>query len=223
MRETISAVAFDIDGTLYSNGRFYFTILPYFLKNIRFFLKFNEVRKILHKTAPLADFYGYQAVLLAEKLDISNEKASELIQKYAYDGLVPYFEKVKPFAHVMETFQAFRKAGLKIGFLSDFPPSQKGNLWGLRNLSDVVLGSEECGALKPSKYPFGILAQALDVPFERILYVGNSISADVRGAKAVGMKTAYIMPFWRKLLNLPLREADISFKNYCQLKDFVLH
>ena len=65
-------------------------------------------------------------------------------------------------------------------------------------------------------------AKALNVPPEKILYVGNSIRADINGAKKAGMKTAYIMPFWRKILNKKLAQADISFKNYRQLKKIVL-
>ncbi|HBG35762.1 MAG TPA: HAD family hydrolase, partial [Treponema sp.] len=60
----IKAIAFDIDGTLYPNWRLNIRVLPYFLKNIRFFLAFKKVRDILHQTAPLGDFFEYQAQLL---------------------------------------------------------------------------------------------------------------------------------------------------------------
>ena len=63
----------------------------------------------------------------------------------------------------------------------------------------------------------------MEVKPTEVLYVGNSISADVKGAAAAGMKTAYLMPFWRRLFNKPLPEADISYKNYRQLKKFILN
>ena len=47
-----------------------------------------------------------------------------------------------------------KSAGLKIGILSDFPPSQKSDIWGIKELCDVCIGSEESGALKPSVYSF---------------------------------------------------------------------
>ncbi len=222
MREPISAGAFDIDGTLYPSRQLNVRVVFYVLRNLKFFLNFSAVRKILHKTAPLPDFFGYQAVLLGERMRIPREKAESMIREKAYDGLKPYFLRVKPYAHVLETCQAFKDAGLKLGILSDFPPEQKGGIWGIAALCDVVLGSEECGALKPSKYPFGLLAAKLELPFERILYVGNSLSSDIRGAKNAGMKTAYIMPLWRRLLRKKPPEADISFTGYRQLQDFVL-
>ncbi|MBQ3024501.1 MAG: HAD family hydrolase [Spirochaetaceae bacterium] len=218
----IEAIAFDIDGTLYSDMSLYIRILPYFLKRLPFFLAYNRARKILHRTAPLADFYEYQARLLAEELKISSQDAKKMIQENVYDGMKPFFKKIKAFKGVHVLFEECKKRNIKIGILSDFPPEQKGDIWGLAPMCDVIMGSEECGALKPSIYTFGSFAKALNVLPEKILYVGNSIRADINGAKKAGMKTAYIMPFWRKILNKKLAQADISFKNYRQLKKIVL-
>ncbi len=222
MMKDIEAIAFDIDGTLYSDMSLYIRILPYFLKRLPFFLAYNRARKILHRTAPLADFYEYQARLLAEELKIDSAKAKRMIQENVYDGMKPFFKKIKTFKGVHQLFEECKKRNLKIGILSDFPPEQKGDIWGLASMCDVIMGSEECGALKPSIYTFGSFAKALDVLPEKILYVGNSIKADITGAKRAGMKTAYIMPFWRKIFNKKLKQADISFKNYRQLMKIVL-
>ena len=115
-----------------------------------------------------------------------------------------------------------RAAGYRLALLSDFPPEQKGDVWGLIPYCELVLGSEKIGALKPSKYPFGVMAQALGVEFSQILYVGNSIRYDVKGAKNAGMKTAYLLSGWRKFFNKKLPEADISFANYRQFTDIVI-
>ena len=223
MKNAVKAVALEIDGTLYANWRLYVRIVPYVLKNMSFFLKYAKVRSVLHRTAPLGDFYEYQARLLALEMKIDNESAKQKITKIVYEGLAPYLKKVKPYSHIKETFLALKEAGYKLAILSDFPPSQKGDIWGTEHLFDVICGSEALGALKPSKYTFGILAAKLEVKPTEVLYVGNSISADVKGAAAAGMKTAYLMPFWRRLFNKPLPEADISYKNYRQLKKFILN
>ena len=176
----------------------------------------------MHKTAPLADFYEYQARILAEISKLKSPRAKEIINEICYDGLKKFFKKVKPYPYVYECIKSMKDAGLKIGILSDFPPEQKGDIWGIRALCDVCIGSEESGALKPSVYPFGILAQELDVPADRILYVGNSLKYDVLGAKGAGMKTAYILKGFKKLFNIKQPEADISFRNYRQLQKIVL-
>lgn len=223
MTTGIKAVAFDIDGTLYPSWRLYIHIIPYVLKNIRFFLKYRKVRAILHRTAPSGDFYEYQARLLALELGVDSATARQMIESIVYKGMVPYLKLVRPYAHIKETIQAFKDRGFKLAILSDFPPEQKGDIWGTRDLFDVICGSEELGALKPSKFTFGSLALKLGLPMEEILYVGNSVSADVEGAAAAGMKTAYLLPFWRWILKLPLKGADISFKDYRQLEESVLN
>ncbi len=222
MLDGIKVIAFDIDGTLYDSSRFYIRIIPYFIQNFGFYLKYNKVRKVLHKTAPLSDFYEYQARLLSEITGDSPEVSKEKIQNIVYDGMKPYFEKTKCFDGVPEAFARLREAGYRLAILSDFPTDQKGEMWGLLPYCDAVLSSEKTGALKPSKYPFGVLAQTLGVTPDQILYVGNSVKYDVQGASAAGMKTAYILPFWRRFFHKPLKLADINFSSYRQLVDIVL-
>lgn len=222
MLENISVIAFDIDGTLYHPLALYARAMGYFLRHLKFFLSFNKVRKILHRTAPLPDFYEYQARLLAEELDCPIQEAKDDIQRIVYDGLRPIFAKIKAFGYVRECFERLRNAGYRLALLSDFPPSQKGDTWGLLPYCELVLGSEEIGALKPSKYPFGVMAQALGVELSQILYVGNSVRYDVNGAKNAGMKTAYLLSGWRKVFHKSLPEADISFSNYRQFTDIVI-
>ena len=223
MVKNIKAVAFDIDGTLYPSVTFYLKLTGYVIKNIKFFMSFGKVRKVMHRTAPLADFYEYQSRLLAEELGVSSEEAKIKANDIVYEGLKPYFKKTKTYPFVYDTIVALKSSGLKIGILSDFPPEQKGSIWGIRTLCDVCIGSEESGALKPSKYPFGILCQKLELKPEEILYVGNSKKYDILGAKNAGMKTAYILKGWRKIFNIPLKEADFSFRNYRQLRNIVLN
>ena len=223
MKNEIQAIAFDIDGTLYSSASFYFRIAPYFLKHMRFFITYNKARKILHRTAPLADFYEYQSRLLEEIKPAFKGCGKQKIQEIVYDGLKPYFKKQKPYKYTMEVFQECKKRGIKIGILSDFPPEQKGEMWGLKEYCDVVMGSESLGALKPSIYVFGQLQMALGVPSKNILYVGNSVKADMDGAKNAGMQTAYIQTWFGRIFNKKPANADICFKNYRQFMKTVLN
>ncbi len=222
MMKDIKAVAFDIDGTLYPDWRLNVRLGWYFLKNLKFFLAYNKVRHTLHRTAVLPDFFEFQARLLAHELKITVEEAHLKINTIVYDGLMPFFPKIKPFKYIEECLQELKSHDLKLAILSDFPPEQKGDLWGFLPYFDVVLGSEVCGALKPSIYTFGTLAQKLNLEPHEILYVGNSIRSDIKGANNAGMKTAYIMPLIRKIFNKKLKIANISFKTYRQLSKIVI-
>ncbi len=223
-RADIDAVAFDIDGTLYPAFRLYRRLPFYFLKNLSFFSAFNKVRRILHDCRteilpgdnPGEAFRKKQAELLAEEMGISTGEAAEKIRSIIYDGLKPFFLNMKPFPFIHEVFSGLKTAGIKTGILSDFPPEQKGSVWGLSGYCDAVLSSEETGALKPSGTPFRALASSLGIPPERILYVGNSLKSDIRGASAAGMKTACILsPF--DFFNMKKKSAcDIYFYSYRQ-------
>ncbi|MBP5450719.1 MAG: HAD family hydrolase [Treponema sp.] len=220
--EGIKAVAFDIDGTLYADWKLNVRLAFYVLRHLTFFLRYSRVRDKMHRTAPLADFYEYQARLLAFAMRTTPEEAKDNIQKICYDGMKPYFRKFKPYPYTKECMEKLKEKGYKIGILSDFPPDQKGDIWGMRELCDVCIGSEESGALKPSLYPFGILAMKLGVRPGEVLYVGNSIRYDVRGSLNAGMRSAYLLKGWRKIFNKPPKDVDICFKNYRQLLDIVL-
>ena len=217
-----AAVAFDIDGTLYEDWKIQVLVFPYVLRHRSFFSAFARVRKTLHKKKFSPDFFSLQADLLAAELRVESIKARELAKKIVYDGLSPFFERITPCRDAYNTIAAFKNSGLKIALLSDFPPEQKGSVWGIAPLCDAVLSSEKTGALKPNAAPFDALADALGEPREKILYVGNSVHCDVRGAHGAGFKTAYFMPFWRRILSKPLKEADFSFKSYRQLQKIVL-
>ena len=217
-RAEISAVAFDIDGTLYADAALYARAAGHFLRNARFFAAFSKARKALHAESaaspPLEPFRERQARLLAGLLGCSAEAAAQKADEVIYSGLAPFFQKIKPHYYIEETFSALKNAGFKLGILSDFPPEQKGTVWGLAPLCDAVISAEAAGALKPSPVPFRALAEALGTPSERILYVGNSLRHDVEGARAAGLKTALILSK-RDIFNSKKKLAcDIYFYSY---------
>lgn len=222
MIDGIKAVAFDIDGTLYPQFRLNIRILFHFLRHGNVFYHFQCVRRQLRRSAPLPNLMRYQAVLMSERMKCSTEQAAEILDDIAYVGLEKYFNNIKPFKNVEETFASLKAAGYKIAILSDFPPEQKGEMWGLKPYCDKILSAEKIGALKPSKYTFGILAMELGLKPQEIMYVGNHAKYDIAGAKNAGMKTAYLEPLWRRIFHAHLREADVSFKNYRHFQSLVL-
>ncbi len=222
MRKEIDAVAFDLDGTLYPNYRFYSRLIPFILKEHRLLLAMGKARDVLRKKDHKGHFYDHQARIMAEILKDDPVSVKDKTEKLIYRGWEPLFKKIKVFSHVHETLKAFKDAGLKLGLLSDFPPEQKIEYLGLSGYWDVVLCSEEVNHLKPDPAPFLKLSELLSVPPERILYVGNSVSYDIIGAKGVGMKTALIRPVYKKVLSRKDGGADFVFTKYKQLYSYIL-
>lgn len=217
----ILAVGFDIDGTLYRQWKLHFLMFMHFLRYCQFFLRYGLARARLHKMPFLADFRGEQAKLMARLIGFgcTPERAAARLERIAYSGLSKFFDKMTPCDAVEETFRLLCEAGVKIALLSDFPPEQKGGLWGLKKYAAVTLGTENIGALKPSPVPFRVMAKMLEVDAKNILFVGNSAKYDIRGAKAAGMKTAHFESVFCHLLHLHIKDADISFAFYKQLID----
>ena len=223
----IDAVAFDIDGTLYRNLVFYIKVLPHYLKNWRFFMKFNKVRSMLRadkrNERGYNDLFRSQSGFLAKELGCTLQEAEQLITDIVYEGLRPYFEKINACKGAQELIHKLKEAGLKIALLSDFPPEQKGDIWGIKKDCDLLLSSELIGALKPSSKPFEELSEKLEVPVERILYIGNSHAYDVAGPKKLGMKAGWFVPWIRGMFGARSKIADITFWDYKQLDKFIFN
>ena len=221
----IDAVAFDIDGTLYRNIVFYTRVLPHYLKYWRFFRKFNKVRKMLRADKQneqgYDDLYGAQLNLLALELKCSREEAELQLNDIVYEGLRPYFEKIHACNGSPELIHRLKAAGFKIALLSDFPPEQKGEIWGIKKDCNLLLSSELIGALKPSSKPFEELAERLEVPVDRILYIGNSHAYDIAGPKKLGMKAGWFVPWIRGMFGARSKIADITFWKYSQLERYI--
>jgi putative hydrolase of the HAD superfamily len=229
MQKGIEGVAFDLDGTLYPNYRLNYKLLPAICKEIRLAAAFGKARSYFHNEpendpdCPPPDFYQRQTAFVAKILDIPLEETREKIERLIYHAWEIRFKTLKPFPHAPETLASLRKAGFKLGIMSDFPPETKLKYLGLSGIWDAELCTERCGMLKPHLLPFKELAAALALPPDKILYVGNSRPLDVAGACRGGMKTAWIKPplFPGKGRKKPM--PDFVFNDYRQLRDFMLH
>ena len=230
LSQLLKAVAFDLDGTLYPNYRLYSRVLPSFLLNPFFYGAFMEARRRLHSdhndsSEQGTSFYDRQASVMAELLGKTMEQTRLKLERLVYRGWEKYFTGIKIFPRLKETLFALKEAGFRLAVLSDLPPVQKLSLLGLEGFFDVVLSSEETGALKPSGVPFNVLARELNLEPGEILYIGNSLRFDIKGAKSAGMKAALIRRSVFSTGYVPGRSintADFIFRDYRQLQDYIL-
>lgn len=224
MSVDLGGVAFDLDGTLYPNYRLYARLIPFIIREHRLLLAFGRARDTLRgwpagEMPPGYRFYREQARLIGAALGEEASVAEKRIEQLIYRGWEPLFTRIKPYRDVRQTLERLRAGGLKLGILSDFPPDTKLANMGLGGLWDTLLCSEVLGRLKPDPIPFRELVDRMGLPPERILYVGNSVSYDIIGAKREGLKTALIRPSWWKGGD---GNADFVFSGYRQLSAYVL-
>lgn len=218
----IKAVGLDIDGTLYPNYQMLLCSLPSLITAPRLMYYFGQVRKEIRRIEYDEPLHEKQAQLLANKMGISREKAADRMERHLYHRWEHSFRCIRPFRHVRETLLAFRRAGVLLGALSDFPIKDKLKYLKLDDLFDYRLSSEETGYLKPHPIPFQQMVRQFGVAPEEILYVGNSYKYDIIGASNVGMQTAWLSSAGGGATSAEESRADIIFSSFYDLRKRVL-
>jgi putative hydrolase of the HAD superfamily len=96
-------------------------------------------------------------------------------------------------AETENLLEALESAGIPFGIVTNGPTQQhlKIDQLGLRSRTHCLFISAEFGCNKPDPAIFRAAASCLGVPCEQILFVGDNPEADICGAHAVGMTTAW--------------------------------
>jgi len=121
-------------------------------------------------------------------------------------------KKAKWFPNVRWTLVTLRKRGYTLGLISNTHWRVLEDLKkDFASLFDVVTLSYEHGYAKPHPSIFQVTLNKLGTKANQCLHVGDDPVADVKGAKGVGMKTAFIM---RKKVRT---DADMEIKGVAEL------
>jgi HAD superfamily hydrolase (TIGR01549 family) len=140
-----------------------------------------------------ADMREFRRARLVEALEPWAEVDDELFEEYARlkqritDEVPP-----KPGAH--DALRALRRAGLRLGVLTNGPSDlQRGKLerLGFLPLVDAVAISEEVGAAKPEPAAYAAVAELLGLPPAALVMIGDDWERDVAGPLDFGFPAAY--------------------------------
>jgi len=105
----------------------------------------------------------------------------------AYAGASPLFSDTMP------TIRRLKKAGLRLGMVSDSDgtPGMKmkriRQQQFLKSLEVIVVAGEDTPSVKPSRRPFILVAERLGLQTNKCVYIGDNPNTDIEGAKGVGM------------------------------------
>lgn len=102
------------------------------------------------------------------------------------------------YPHVLETLALLHEQGYRLGIASDWVSGLPRILHGLglSHYLDWALVSGAIGFAKPSQQFYRLVARRAKLPPERIVHVGDSYYADVRGARTAGMDA--VLLDWRR-------------------------
>jgi putative hydrolase of the HAD superfamily len=193
----------------------------YFIRYMRIISAFSRTRRAMRDRQADklldGDAGEAEAAIFAEELGCSPEKAREIRDRVVYQGWEACFKGMKPCRGVREALLSLKKAGLKLAALSDFPVGRKLEYFGLDDLFDITLGYPDSRRLKPRSEPFLLMAERLGVLPGEMLYIGNKLDYDVRGAENAGMRGALIRCSGRGAPSVVT-----VYKNYRQMADRIL-
>lgn len=215
----IKVACFDIDGTLYPDWKMFFHMRSSFFFDPVLSFRFSKVRSLIRdlddERENGAQFRRAQAELLCGlyKKPFDIETMERRIEDSLYSVWESSFRGLRPYAGVKTLLKTLKESGMKIGVLSDFPVQNKLRYMGLGSgLFDFALCAEDSGYLKPHPKAFQQLVEVCGCAPEEVLYVGNSYSKDIVGAKKAGMIAAHLT---RKKVENSI--ADLNFKDYGEL------
>lgn len=134
--------------------------------------------------------WGYQLMLEAlEVLGDPRQQADALYERFIVrEGFMPLFSDVN------DALSRLRSRGMRLGILSNFPPHLEEILarHGIHGYFDFFVVSSLVGMEKPDSAIFELAIERAGVPKEEILYVGDHMDDDIRGARAVGLPAVLV-------------------------------
>jgi len=191
----IKAVLFDLDNTLIDFMRMKKTATESAIDAMiaaGMTLSKGNIYKVIHK---LYDEYGIEYQQIFQELLLRTERKVDY--KILAAGIVAYRKTrrvfAEPYPGVIPTLLQLKKQGLKLAIVSDAPALQA---WTrltemkIQDFFDTVVTFDDTGERKPSALPFQKALNELKLSPKEVLHVGDWPEKDIKGAKALGIRTA---------------------------------
>ncbi len=127
---------------------------------------------------------------IAREFGISRDLERSLLETFDSD----FHLYAQAFPNVAESLKYFQDKGVRTACLTngrDFFQRNKIKALGFECYFDVILTSCEVGVKKPDLRIFSIALERLQATADQCIYIGDSLSADIQPAKALGMKTIW--------------------------------
>ena len=210
MHSLIRAVTFDLWNTLIENRDYTDQRISYLISALeKTGHKFTRGEVSEAVASSLAYVYkvweteNYRFVPTKERLDHILEKLSVQLPEDSQQNVIAYFEEIALSDHprlikdVKETLERLSPK-YKMGIISDsgFTPARILRKIIIKNgifdFFDTTLFSDETGYNKPHRIMFEKVLSALSVKPSEAIHVGDLLHTDIKGAKAFGMKAAWL-------------------------------
>jgi putative hydrolase of the HAD superfamily len=206
MKRKIKAILFDIDDTLFDRNLAQIKVLELIVKKIPSAFRKISMEKIteaflesdrltvadFNSGAPSTNLRDNRSKLFLRLLGIAENYANIITETYVRDYPTVY----APVPGAVLIVEKLSKK-CQIGVVSNAMPDvqyKKLETLKLRNMLSCIVLSEEIGIRKPELGIFLHAAQLLGRQPDECLFVGDSYTNDIVGAKKAGMRTCWFNP-----------------------------
>jgi putative hydrolase of the HAD superfamily len=195
MTGTIEAVVFDVDGTLYDQSRLRWAMLwrlirVYSLHPLRGRRVARVIRAYRHAQEELRASTSdapaqLQAIVAAGRTGVPTDEVERITVRWLQHEPLQVLARYRR-EGLLETLDALRSDGVRLGVVSDYPAEDKLTALGIREFFDVVVSAQDpdVGAFKPNPRGLQVCLARLGVRAENALYVGDRPETDAAAARS---------------------------------------
>ena len=200
-RDGISAVLFDIDGTLYSQQRLRVVMAAEFVRTmrgrglaqtVRLARIISAFRRTREEMRGLGEPSGWldelQFAYAAQKVGVGVDEVRAAVEEWILTRPLKNLRFARR-AGLDDTLSALTARGVRIGALSDYPTDTKLQAMGIAKQFSVTLCATDrsVNAFKPHPKGFHVACEQWGLAPQEVLYVGDRPEIDGAGAAAAGM------------------------------------
>ena len=203
--ESIRAVLFDVDGTLYAQLPLRAAMACELMlaqvkptragqpSAIRIVRAFRELREELRRADGTVVVEREQYLGVSRRLHCSEQAVKSAVAEWIHDRPLKYLRLVRR-PGLVQLLDALRSRGVRCGVFSDYPAERKLAALGLRDKFDFVFSADDphIGAFKPNPRGFLRACERWGLRPSQVMYVGDRPEVDAAGATAAGMPCALI-------------------------------
>ena len=156
-----------------------------------------------------------------EKLELGTRILTTLDLEQTYWRT--FLNNSKLFPGVIDFIHLLKSKGIVTANITDLTAQiqfRKLVYFGLDELFDFVVTSEEAGKDKPDKKPFEVALEKLQIKPDNIWMIGDNPDSDMTGAGRMGMVKIQKIHDGVKVIKTGLAKPDFIFRNYQDLNSF---
>jgi HAD superfamily hydrolase (TIGR01549 family) len=221
----ITALLFDVDGTLYVSSLLRRAILIRLLRRYwkspavgyraaRVISAYRNALETLRTRTTSADIESAQIQLTTENTGLSVKEVSEIVEEWFRREPIKVLRSCVQVG--LADFLACASASsVKMGIVSDYEAAAKLDALGISGYFDAVVTPRTTGRLKPHPEVLQRALELLRADPEQTLYIGDRVDVDVPAARNAGIRCAILTSRFSE------RAPFTQFRKYQDLADLL--